>query len=84
MSASKPLQGAELISCAKANAKSGVADAANQCGYGNDIATFERTLKETCDRMGMDIESLGDLVSDQQRTIEQGMVEIAPDSYDEL
>ncbi|MGF1498851.1 MAG: hypothetical protein ACFB8W_18795 [Elainellaceae cyanobacterium] len=82
MSAPKPLQGAELISCAKANAKSGIVDAASLCGYGDDVTTFEQTLKETCDRMGVEIESLGNLVTEQQQVIEQGRVEVAPDSFD--
>jgi len=80
MSASQPLTGAELISCARANARRGLADAANSCGYGDDVQTFEQALKGACQEMGVDVTSFLDLVSDVNPTVEGEVV--APDALD--
>lgn len=61
-----PLQGAELISCAKANAKHGVASTAKVCGYGDDHEAFERNLKQACEEARIHIQSLGDLVNQDE------------------
>jgi len=58
-----PLQGAELISCAKANAKHGMASTAQVCGYGDDLEAFEHNLKQACEEARIHISSLGDLVN---------------------
>ncbi|ASC70122.1 hypothetical protein XM38_010520 [Halomicronema hongdechloris C2206] len=79
MAASHPLKGLELLDCAKSNAEQGVAIAAHQCGYGSDIEGFARSLKRTCEDIGVDIESLGDLITPPDRQEGRGL-DIAPDS----
>ncbi|AFY75681.1 MAG: hypothetical protein IGR93_04655 [Hydrococcus sp. C42_A2020_068] len=58
MSAAKPLQGIELINCARANAKLGLETATWQCGYGDDPQLFLQNLQFACHRIGIDIEHL--------------------------
>jgi hypothetical protein len=52
----------DLVSCAKANAKYGLDNAAQQCGY-TDVREFAQVLKQTCDRMGVDISQMSDLIT---------------------
>lgn len=80
----KPLQGIELIDCAKANAKQGVDAAASQCGYQGDTQAFTTNLKQACQARGIEIQQLSDLITDQQIRREYGEVEIAPESETEL
>lgn len=80
MTASKPLQGVELVDCAKANAKSGLEVTARQCGYGEDIETFWQSLQDACQQMGIQIQELTDLVSDRQVAQMSKGIEIAPDT----
>ncbi len=61
-----PLYGAELISCAKANAKHGLASTAQVCGYGDDHEQFEQNLKQACEEARIHIQGLGDLVDDAE------------------
>lgn len=79
------LQGIELVNCAKANAKQGVAVAAEQSGYGNNIGLFTENLNKACQQIGININELDDLITDQQIVKEnrQGM-EIAPDTTTQL
>jgi hypothetical protein len=84
MASSQPLKGLELIDCAKANAQQGIATAAELCGYGSDLNTFEQELKQACQNIGVEVKELSDLITDQQM-IKQGMgIEIAPDTPSEL
>jgi hypothetical protein len=84
MASSQPLTGIELIDCAKANAQQGIATAAKLCGYGGDLNTFERELKQACQDIGVEVKELSDLITDQQM-MKQGMgIEIAPDTPSEL
>jgi hypothetical protein len=84
MASSQPLKGLELIDCAKANAQQGITTAAELCGYGSDLNTFELELKEACQNIGVEVKELNDLITDQQM-IKQGMgIEIAPDTPSEL
>jgi hypothetical protein len=62
MTAKQPLQGTDLISCAQANARFGVAIAAQQCGYGADTTEFVRVLQQTCQERGIDVNQLSDLL----------------------
>lgn len=80
------LQGIELIDCAKANAKQGLTVAAQQCGYGDNISLFRKNLIQACQEIGVDIEQLSDLVTDQQMVKESPgtSIEIAPDSNTQL
>ena len=84
MAASEPLQGTELIDCAKANAKQGIETAARLCGYGQDFGRFQQSLQQACQSIGVDIQELSDLVTDQQVVIERGGLEIAPETTSEL
>lgn len=78
-----PLHGTELIDCAEANANQGIAVAAHQCGYGDDIAAFERELRVAAEQMGIKVRGFQDLI----KIVEVGRVrgiEIAPDSETKL
>jgi len=84
MSSNIPLQGMDLISCAQASAKQGVAEAAEQCGYGQDTKLFMDTLEQACEEIGVVIHELTDLAKSQDPEAEtQGMI-VAPDSLSEL
>lgn len=84
MTASQPLQGTELIDCAKANAKQGIATAAKQYGYGEDLKQFSEQLKLACDRIGIGIDDLSNLITDRQRLKQMGGIEIAPDTPSQI
>ncbi len=78
-----PLQGIDLVNCARANAKEGETVAAEQCGYGDNISQFRESLKRAGQELGIEIERLSDLIDTdrlQQRTGES----IAPDSMSDL
>lgn len=84
MAEQQPLKGAVLVDCAKANAKAGVAIAAQRCGYGDDTDQFLRALQSTTAEMGIDIQELSDLTTEQQTVRQLGGKEIAPDSPSQL
>jgi hypothetical protein len=79
MTASVPLQGLELVSCAQANAKQGLKTAAKLCGYGENIKLFQDNLKQAGQDMGVDIENLSSLITDQQQVREMGEISFSPD-----
>lgn len=78
------LHGTELIDCAKANAKQGIETATELCGYGQNINAFQAELKKACQDIGVEIDELSDLITSQQRLIQEGGFEIAPDTQEEL
>ena len=79
------LQGIELIDCAKANAKQGSAIAAKNCGYENNIDLFRENLNKACQQIGVNINELDDLITDQQIAKEKRKVqEVAPDTASDL
>ena len=78
------LQGIELIDCAKANAKQGVAVAAKQCGYDRNVGLFVENLHKACQQIGVNIEELEDLITDQQIAKKEKVMDIAPDSVSDL
>lgn len=84
MASPTPLLGTDLIDCAKANAKQGIETAAHLCGYGKDISNFKQQLKQACDKIGVEIYELSDLITDQQLVKEAGGIEIGPDTASEL
>ncbi|MBV8882999.1 MAG: hypothetical protein JO235_03220 [Chroococcidiopsidaceae cyanobacterium CP_BM_RX_35] len=85
MASPTPLQGTELVDCARANAKQGIEAAAHQCGYGDDLNTFSRELKQACEQMNLQVKELTDLVTDQEMPLQLGEGEVvAPDSASEL
>lgn len=79
MTALIPLQGIELIDCAQANARQGIAVAAQQCGYADDIATFEQELQIATKQIGVKIHGFQDLIKIAEAGREGG-IEIAPES----
>lgn len=78
------LQGIELINCAKANAKQGVAIAAEQCGYDRNVGLFVENLHKACQQIGVNIQELDDLITDQQIAKQEKVMDIAPDSVSDL
>ncbi|MEM1251911.1 MAG: hypothetical protein AAGI69_05720 [Cyanobacteria bacterium P01_H01_bin.21] len=84
MTSKEPLTGIELISCAKASASSGPATAAKNCGYGDNIEQFRTNLQSACADMGVDIDGVADLLTEQQQVINEGGIEIAPETMDDL
>ncbi len=85
MASSTPLQGTELVDCARANAKQGIETAALQCGYGEDINTFAQALKQACEQMNLQVKELSELITDQEMMLQMGQGEVvAPDTASEL
>lgn len=80
MASSKPLQGTELIDCAKANAKKEIEVVSERCGYGEDIAQFEEELKKACDSIGIEINDFEDLKTDESDRDKEPKIEIAPET----
>ncbi|HEY9618923.1 MAG TPA: hypothetical protein V6C78_01060 [Crinalium sp.] len=84
MASSTPLKGIELIDCAKANAKQGIETTTQLCGYGGDFRAFRTELQTACNDIGVEIHELSDLITDQQTVLQQGGIEVAPDTPSEL
>lgn len=84
MASNAPLQGIELVDCAKSCANQGLQVATTQCGYGDDTERFSIKLKEACESLGIHINSLDDLITEQQQVQRMGGLEIAPDTTSEL
>ena len=85
MTSPKPLVGTELVDCARANAKQGIETAAQQCGYGDDIKSFTRELRDSCEKMNLQVKELNELITDQDMILELGTGEIvAPETASEL
>lgn len=82
MASLSPLKGTDLIDCAKANATQGIEVAAERCGYGSDLATFEKELQKAGDYIGIELHSFGDLLPN--RSSQEPGVIIAPDSPTDL
>ena len=81
----KPLQGTDLVDCARANAKQGIEIAAYQCGYGDDINSFAQALRESCQTMNLKVRELKELITNQDKIIELGTGEIvAPETPSQL
>lgn len=81
MAAQSPLTGVILVDCAKANAKNGPAIAAQRCGYGENVQSFRAALRTACDEMGVEADSLLDLLNeDQQSWSTQIGYDAAPDT----
>ena len=83
MAAPTPLNGTELIDCAQANAKQGITVAAQQCGYGGDIETFQHELTVALEHIGMKNKDFEYLLKAVEVKPEFG-VEIAPDTATQL
>lgn len=83
MASSTPLQGIELIDCAKANCKELAIVAAQRCGYGDDFVLFEQALKKAGKAIGVEIESFDDLIDTPPGSSKLG-IEIAPETLNRL
>ncbi|MEM9803655.1 MAG: hypothetical protein AAF959_00120 [Cyanobacteria bacterium P01_D01_bin.56] len=84
MTSQTPLTGIELISCAKASAASGATVAADNCGYGDNIEQFRTALQTACADVGVDVDGISDLLTEQQQIKQEGGIEIAPDTSTSL
>lgn len=84
MASPTPLIGLELVDCARANAKQGIETAAQLCGYGEDINAFSRELKLACDDMGVTVNELSDLITDQDNLINTEGEIVAPETSTQL
>jgi hypothetical protein len=84
MSSPTPLEGIELIDCAKANAKQGIETAAELCGYSDDLNRFKQALQHACSQIGVEISELSDLVTDQYVVTLNKGIEVAPDTPADL
>ena len=83
MTAPTPLHGTELIDCAQASAKQGIIVTAQQCGYRNDIDTFQHELTVALKQIGIKNKDFEDLLKKVGVKPELG-IEIAPDTATEL
>jgi hypothetical protein len=83
MASSIPLHGTELIDCAHASAKQGISVAAQQCGYSNDIDTFQHELTVALAHVGIKNKDFDDLLKTAVLAPKLG-IEIAPDTATEL
>jgi hypothetical protein len=82
MSNPTKLVGIELVDCAKANAREGMAVACQRCGYGDNHPTFEAELRKACEAMGVKLDDFTDLLEDPNQ--EKLGVEFAPESLGQL
>jgi hypothetical protein len=82
MASPERLQGAELIDCAKANGKKGVEIAAERCGFGTNLETFDQALREACGAIGIEVTGFDELVNRRQQ--QQTGVEVGPDTPSQL
>ncbi len=79
-----PLTGTDLIDCARANASQGIETTAKLCGYGEDKGCFQQALKQTGERMGLEIESLSDLMDEPKNLTGRKGIDVAPDTSSSL
>ncbi|MBW4465443.1 MAG: hypothetical protein KME07_08380 [Pegethrix bostrychoides GSE-TBD4-15B] len=84
MAAKTRLEGIELIDCAKANAKQGLAEATRLCGYHENIPEFQQQLQQACQQIGVEISELSDLITDVPVVSLETGVQIAPDTESDL
>ena len=84
MSAKTPLEGTELVDCARANAKQGIETATQLCGYGKDLNRFKQAVKQACDHMGVQFNELTDLTKEDSSLLEAEGEIVAPDSAGQL
>jgi hypothetical protein len=80
----QPLTGVELIDCARANVSQGVETTVQLCGYGDNLNAFEEALKEAGKHLGMEIESLADLLTETGNFRGRHGIEVAPDTSSSL
>ena len=84
MAANQPLTGVALIDCAKANAPQGVQEAAKLCGYGDNISDFQSALSKAGEDMGIQLDELKDLITDQFIAKRNAVMDIGPETNAQL
>ncbi len=84
MASSTPLQGNDLVDCARANAKQGIETAADLCGYGSDLNTFRSALEKACHDMRIEFHELRDLIKDERISLSLDGVTVEPDTEGQL
>ncbi|MGB3765159.1 MAG: hypothetical protein WA947_01265 [Phormidesmis sp.] len=84
MAANQPLTGIALVDCAKANAQQGVQEAAKLCGYGDNISDFQSALKQAGEDMGVKLDELDDLITDQFIAKRNPVMDIGPETTSQL
>ena len=84
MAANQPLTGIALIDCAKANAPQGVEEAARLCGYSNNISDFQSALKKAGEDMGVQLDDIQDLITDQFVAKRNPGMDIGPETTSQL
>jgi hypothetical protein len=65
----KPLQGIELIDCARANGNESIMIAAERCGYSSNIEMFEEELEKAGEAIGVEIQNFSDLNTSNSNTL---------------
>ena len=84
MADNQPLTGVELIDCAKANAPQGAEEAAKLCGYGDRIKDFQSALHKAGEEMGVKLDEVEDLITDQFVAKRNAGMSVAPESTSDL
>lgn len=84
LSGKQPLTGIDLINCARANAEQGLTTTAQLCGYGDKTAQFNAALKQAGEQMGIELDSLGDLLENRKRSRGSSGIEVAPNTQGSL
>lgn len=84
MASPTPLQGLELVDCARANAKQGIETAADLCGYGKDLNLFRQELEKACQQMRIEFHELSDLIKDEKSLLQMEGEIVAPDTPSQL
>ena len=84
MAANQPLTGIALIDCAKANAQQGVQAAAKLCGYGDNISDFQTALSKAGADMGVKLDELDDLITDQSIAKRTPVMDVGPETTSQL
>ncbi len=84
MASPTPLQGLDLVDCARANAKQGIETTADLCGYGKDLNTFRHELEKACQHMGVEFHELSDLIKDKTPLMQMEGEIVAPDTPSQL
>jgi len=82
MTSPQPLHGIELVDCVQANARSDLSITSQQCGCGNNIKAFQKELQKASSEIGINIDSLEELILETQR-IEREQV-FSPDSSGQI
>lgn len=84
MSTPIPLEGTELIDCARANGNEGIEVAAERCGYGQDLDAFETKLKQACQSIGVEFNKFDDILKSSTDYHKDAGLIIAPETPSQL